>query len=69
MRNGPQVQLRGGEEARGETASGKHVVVVDDDPAMRGMIAKYLESMSFRVSACRGRQCHDTRSSRMNRSI
>ena len=50
IRNGPQVPPRGGEEARGETASRTHVVVVDDDPAMRNMIAQYLDSMSFRVS-------------------
>jgi DNA-binding response OmpR family regulator len=29
----------------------KHVLVVDDDPAMRGMIADYLGNRNFRVSA------------------
>jgi two-component system, OmpR family, response regulator len=29
----------------------KHILVVDDDPAMRGMIADYLGNRNFRVSA------------------
>jgi two-component system OmpR family response regulator len=34
----------------GETSAVKHVLVVDDDPAMRDVIANFLESRSFRVS-------------------
>jgi two-component system, OmpR family, response regulator len=31
--------------------SGKHILVVDDDPTMRDVISSYLEGESFRVSA------------------
>jgi two-component system OmpR family response regulator len=40
--------LKGGTE-RGTIA--KHIVVVDDDRAMRDMLADYLESQNFRVTA------------------
>jgi two-component system OmpR family response regulator len=33
------------------TATIKHILVVDDDPAMRDMLSSYLESENFRVSA------------------
>jgi two-component system OmpR family response regulator len=36
--------------AVGETMALKHVLVVDDDPTMRDMIATYLEASGFRVS-------------------
>lgn len=42
------------ESSKSETAPGataKHILVVDDDPTMRGMIARYLEGENFRVSA------------------
>jgi DNA-binding response OmpR family regulator len=32
-------------------AAGRHVLVIDDDPAMRDMIADYLVSQNFKVSA------------------
>jgi len=32
-------------------AAGKHILVVDDDPDMRAMLASYLEGENFRVSA------------------
>jgi two-component system, OmpR family, response regulator len=38
-------------EAMGEAVALKHVLIVDDDPTMRDMIANYLETWGFRVSA------------------
>lgn len=34
----------------GETTARMHVLVVDDDPTMRDMIANYLETRGFRVT-------------------
>ncbi|WP_292427212.1 response regulator [Mesorhizobium sp.] len=42
------------EQAEGRMKSGsagKHILVVDDDPDMRAMLANYLEGENFRVSA------------------
>ncbi|RUU03598.1 response regulator [Mesorhizobium sp. USDA-HM6] len=42
------------EQAEGRTksgAAGQHILVVDDDPDMRAMLANYLEGENFRVSA------------------
>lgn len=43
----PQSQKRGTPGA----AAMRHILVVDDDPAMRDMITDYLESQNFRVNA------------------
>ena len=33
------------------TGGGKHVLIVDDDPAMRSMLTEYLEDENFKVTA------------------
>jgi two-component system OmpR family response regulator len=33
------------------TGAGKHVLIVDDDPAMRSMLTEYLEGENFKVTA------------------
>ena len=45
----------GGDSAGGEIAKAGHVVVVDDDPVMRQMVARYFEEHSIPVSAVSNR--------------
>ena len=33
------------------TSAGKHLLIVDDDPAMRSMLTEYLEGENFKVTA------------------
>jgi two-component system, OmpR family, response regulator len=45
----------GGDSAGGEIAKAGHVVVVDDDPVMRQMVARYFEEHGMRVRAVSNR--------------